>query len=116
MSAAKIRWKSRFPWVFFNFIGMCTYLWVENRILASRPTGETSLGPDERHAWVMMDLPILTVFFLADLVWLILLLRKVKAGYQVSISGLLLVTIFWPIILLACGGTAFAMLKFAIAM
>ena len=64
-------YKQTFIWLLLNAFGIVIYLWLESQILAPRPEGESLNGIDQIHLWVTTNFPVLVIFFLLNLVWLI---------------------------------------------
>ena len=65
-------------WIVFNVFGIIFYLFFASRIWA--PTGQEGLlgGPGDPIIWIIMALPFIAFFSLANVFWLILIIFNIK--------------------------------------
>jgi len=81
MTASASIWKSLSRekiWIAVNIVGIVLYLYFASRIWA--PPGESGLegGPGDPFIWVISAFPFLAVCFIVNIIWLALMLFKLR--------------------------------------
>lgn len=106
---------SRF-WLFANGLGICAYLFFEFLMLIPHSEMESPNAFDLIHAWLVIELPIVSGFLVANLIWLIFILKNKRiVGNLQSLPIWVSVVLAWGCALFAYGMGA-GMLKVLIMM
>jgi hypothetical protein len=84
-------------WLAANALGIAIYLAFESWILAPRSVEDALNGIDEIDYWIEFDLPVLAVFLVLNIIWLIRIWRRSQASTKWPFRIWLLTCLAWGI-------------------
>ena len=90
-------------WLLVNALGIAIYLSLESWILAPRPEAEALNGIDQIYFWLTRNLPLLIVFIVLNVIWLIRIWRRTDPSNMWPFRSWLLVCLAWAIALVYHG-------------
>lgn len=102
-------------WLLANALGIAIYLSLESWVLAPRSEAEALNGFDQIYFWLTRNLPLLIVYLVLNVVWLIRIRRRSDPSNKWQFRSWLLVCLAWAIALIY-HGLAVKVLKMVIAM